>query len=76
MTTTLRAELEALVADQLNTPLPSGDLADHLDSIQLLSLVVAIEDHFKIAFEPDDEDAAKTLDDVLTILRNKTGRVE
>lgn len=50
--------------------LPSGDLAEALDSVQRLQLVVAIEDEFKICFDPDDEDGARTLEDVVaTVLR-------
>ena len=40
----------------LSGPLPEGELAAHLDSVQRLTLVVAIEDHFHICFEADDID--------------------
>ena len=40
---------------------PDGDLAEQLDSVQRLTLVVAIEDHFEIAFEPEDDAAVRTL---------------
>ena len=39
---------------KVDAPL-DGDLADHLDSIQRLTLVVAIEDHFEICFDESDE---------------------
>ena len=34
----------------------------------VLSLVVAIEDHFEICFEPEDDELARTLDDVVRIV--------
>lgn len=52
-------------------PLPSGDLADHLDSVQRLTLVVAIEDHFLICFEPEEEEGVRTLNDVIRIIGAK-----
>jgi len=55
----------------LDGPLPAGDLALHLDSIQRLTLVVAIEDRFLICFEPEEEDAVRTLSDVVGIIQAK-----
>ena len=49
-------------------PLPEGDLSRTLDSIQRLALVVAIEDHFEICFDPEDDARASTLDDVIGIV--------
>lgn len=70
----IRAEIEALARKELRTDatLP-GDalLAEHLDSIRRLSLVVAIEDHFEICFEPEDDEAAQTLDDVVRIVTER-----
>lgn len=37
-------------------------LAEHLDSVQRLTLVVAIEDHFEICFEPEDDEQVETLE--------------
>ena len=53
-------------------PLPTGDLAEHLDSMQRLTLVVAIEDRFKICFEPEDEIEIRTMDDVIRLVKAKT----
>ena len=39
----------------MDAGLTKGGLADQLDSVARLTLVVAIEDHFKICFEPEDE---------------------
>lgn len=67
----IRLDIAEIARRELRTtePLP-GDapLAEHLDSIRRLSLVVAIEDHFEICFEPEDDEAAETLDDVVRIV--------
>ena len=48
-----------------------GDLASQLDSVARLTLVVAIEDHFKICFEPEDEDQIHTLDQLVHLIQKK-----
>jgi len=50
---------------QWRGPLAAGDLDQHLDSLQRLSLVVAIEDHFRICFEPADEERIRNVDDLV-----------
>ena len=69
----IRAILAMLAKEELGfqAPLPEGDLSEHLDSIQRLSFVVAIEDHFEIAFEPEEDEQARTVDDVIAILQRK-----
>ena len=52
-------------------PLPAGDLSEHLDSMDRLALVVAIEDHFEIAFDPSDEEEIRTLGDVVQTISTK-----
>ena len=48
--------LRHLVRDKLKTETKlDGELAGHLDNIQRLTLVVAIEDHFEICFDESDE---------------------
>lgn len=66
----VRAQILTVVREQLKFagPLPEGNLAEALDSIQRLSLVVAIEDHFEICFDPEDDADAVTLDDVVRIV--------
>jgi acyl carrier protein len=51
--------------------LPEGDLADQLDSMQRLTLVVAIEDRFLICFEPEDEVGVVTLQDLVATIQVK-----
>jgi acyl carrier protein len=66
----LRAEIVDLITAELRLPdgLPDGDLAESLDSVQRLSLVVAIEDHYEIAFDEEDDAAVTTLDDVVRLV--------
>lgn len=71
----IRATLHKLAIEHLrrDAPLPEGDLSAHLDSMQRLSLVVAIEDHYRICFDPEDDEAVHTLDDVIAIVHRKLG---
>jgi acyl carrier protein len=45
--------------------IPAGDLAEALDSVQRLTLVVAIEDHLKISFSPEDDEEIRSFEDLL-----------
>jgi acyl carrier protein len=36
--------------------------------VQRLTLVVAIEDHFSLAFAPEDDEAVRSLDDVVALV--------
>jgi len=69
----IREELNQIVTRelQLETQLRDGDLAEQLDSMQRLTLVIAIEDHFLICFEPDDDEQIETLQDVVTLIKAK-----
>jgi len=58
----------------LDSGLDAGDLADQLDSVARLTLVVAIEDHFKICFEPEDEEEIRTLENLVTLIQRKVGK--
>lgn len=49
-------------------PSPEEPLAGRLDSLQLLTLVVAIEDHFQIVLTDDDAAGASTLEDVARLV--------
>jgi acyl carrier protein len=55
--------------EQLAGLTPTAELGSRLDSLQRLSLVVALEDHFGLCFEPEDDEQARTLDEVLRVLR-------
>ena len=69
----IRQELAQLVKTKLRFEgqLDDGELADKLDSIQRLTLVVAIEDHFRICFDPDDEQQIRDLSDLLRMIGTK-----
>jgi len=69
----IQEELAHLVKTKLRYegPLDDGELADKLDSVQRLTLVVAIEDHFRICFEPDDEEQIRDLQDLLRLISIK-----
>jgi hypothetical protein len=53
-------------------PLPEGDLSEHLDSVQRLTLVVALEDHFDLAFTPADDAEVRTLEQVVDAILART----
>jgi acyl carrier protein len=52
-------------------PAPAEALQAALDSLQLLSLVVAVEDRFRIVLEDDDAAAAATLEDLARIVAER-----
>jgi len=66
----LRAEIVALIQEELRLKggIPEGDLSEALDSVQRLTLVVAIEDHYEIAFDEEEDEAVATLDDVVRMV--------
>ena len=73
-----RAEIErtllAIAHDELEwepTELPTGPIADHFDSLQLMTLVVAVEDRFRLRLEPEDEDRIDTIEDLISMIREK-----
>jgi acyl carrier protein len=69
-------EILLLAREQLvlDGPLPSPEepLAGRLDSLQLLTLVVAIEDRFQIVLTDDDAAGASTLVDVARLVAERT----
>ena len=69
-TLTQLAEQELGLAAGLNP----GDLANQLDSVARLTLVVAIEDHFKICFEPEDEERIHGINDIVEVISRKLGK--
>jgi acyl carrier protein len=66
----VREKVVAIATKELGaaTPAIDADLAQALDSVQRLTLVVAIEDAFEVAFEPDDDAVVHTLEDVVDVL--------
>ncbi len=72
-TETIQQALTDLAEKELgfSTGLQAGDLADQLDSVARLTLVVAIEDHFEICFEPEDEEQIHTLEQLVALIQKK-----
>ena len=62
-----------LIAEDLGweAPIPQGELAEHLDSIQKFSLVVAIEDHYEICFEPEEGEQIHSFAEVISLVHKK-----
>ncbi len=71
----VREVVAAIARDEANWkgPLPDGPLDRHLDSIQRLALVVAIEDRFEICFDPEDEQRIRSVDDLVAGILTKLG---
>ena len=71
----VREQILTIASAELGDAAPTGDtvLADALDSVQRLQLVVAIEDHFEICFEPEDDESVRTLDDLVAVVEARRG---
>ncbi len=69
----IRTTLAQLLVDELHWEgdLPTGELAGALDSVGLLTLVVAIEDHFAICFDEADEQAITTVEQLVDIVQER-----
>ena len=72
----IQQALEQLAKEELGLTmgLQAGDLADQLDSVARLTLVVAIEDHFHICFEPEDEEQIHTMEALVALIQNKLAK--
>ena len=51
--------------------IPNGNIRETLDSMNRLALMVEIEDHFLIAFEPEEEDAIQSFEDLVKCIDQK-----
>ncbi|MEO1172758.1 MAG: acyl carrier protein [Myxococcota bacterium] len=70
------AELREIVSLQIGRPveltMDSDFQADlELDSLKRLSLVVAIENHFKVCFEPEDDAGIRTVGDLVSAIERQ-----
>jgi acyl carrier protein len=52
-------------------PAPGEVLAGRLDSLMLLSLVVAVEDRFRVVLTDDDAAGARTLEDLARLVAGR-----
>ncbi|MED5371657.1 MAG: acyl carrier protein [Myxococcota bacterium] len=71
---TLLAGIAAVAAEHLDhhdpiTPQTSLVSAMSLDSIRMLTLVVELENHFKVMLEEGDEQGIETVGDLMGVLR-------
>ena len=65
------AEIRRIVREELHARTEFGDdeeLASRLDSLALLSLVVAVEDRFRILLTDEDATTARSLSDLARIV--------
>ncbi len=65
------AEIRRIARDELHARLSFGDeeeLAGKLDSLALLSLVVAVEDRFRIALTEEDATRTRSLADLARLV--------
>ena len=65
--TVLREKLEVRHAIEPHTDL-FADL--ELDSLQQLTMVVELENHFRVCFDPGEEVGITTVSDVVTVVRH------
>ena len=74
----IRETLNDLVLRELHLgrALTDGDLTSQLDSMQRLTLVVAIEDHYQICFEPEEDETVDTIDEVIALIAMKLDEQE
>jgi acyl carrier protein len=69
------AEIRRIVRDDLHARVEFGDqeeLAARLDSLALLSLVVAVEDRFRIVLTDEDASTARSLADLSRLVAART----
>ena len=69
------AEIRRIVRDDLQARVEFGDeeeLAARLDSLALLSLVVAVEDRFRIVLTEEDAASARSLSDLSRLVAART----
>ncbi len=67
----IAAEILRLAQEELRLgPLPATGvpLAEQLDSLALLSLVVAVEDRFRVALSDDDAATTRSLEDLARLV--------
>jgi acyl carrier protein len=64
------AQVELRLEGEL--PAPDEPLAGRLDSLQLLALVVAVEDRFRVRLTDDDAALARTISDLARLVSTRT----
>jgi acyl carrier protein len=70
-------KLQQIFLDTLQrTELPTGSIQESLDSVDRLALMVAVEDHFEIMFDLEEEEQIKTVEDFVSLIKTKIEDVE
>jgi len=70
------AEIRRLAREQLADGAAFGDeeeLASRLDSLQILALVTAVEDRFRVVLTPDDAAGTRSLADLARLVSRRAG---
>ena len=69
----IRKTIQSLVQEELGwtQEIPKENLSGFLDSIQRLNLLVCIEDHYRIAFEEDEDHSIDTLEQLIGLILHK-----
>lgn len=70
----MAAEIRRIARDELRLEVDAGDdeeLASRLDSLALLSLVVAVEDRFRVILTEEDAAAARSLADLSRLVAGR-----
>jgi len=68
------AEIRRLAREQLAPGTAFGDeeeLASRLDSLQILALVTAVEDRFRVVLTPDDAAGTRSLADLARLVARR-----
>lgn len=71
------AEIRRIAREELLLDVEAGDqegLAGRLDSLALLSLVVAVEDRFRVILTEEDAAGARSLADLARIVAGRAAR--
>ena len=71
--TKIEESLKAIAEETLGQPVTFSDqpLSEQLDSMQRLSLMVAIEDHFEIIFDPEEEEELTDVSSLVELICHK-----
>ncbi len=73
----IATEIRRIVRDDLHARVEFGDddeLASRLDSLALLSLVVAVEDRFRVVLTEEDAATARSLADLSRLVAARAAR--
>jgi acyl carrier protein len=73
----IAAQIRRIVEEDLRARVSFGDeeeLATRLDSLALLSLVVAVEDRFRVVLNEEDAAQARSLADLARLVAARTER--